>query len=35
MAILYLAPILLALGVGAVMVFIWALQAGGPGQKRR
>jgi hypothetical protein len=35
MMILYVVPIVLVLGIGAVMVFLWALQSGGPGQQRR
>jgi hypothetical protein len=35
MILLYLVPLLLFLGIGAVMVFLWALQSGAPGQQRR
>ena len=35
MMLLYVVPIVLVLGIGAVMVFLWALQSGGPGQQRR
>lgn len=35
MTLLYIVPLILVLGVGAVWGFLWALQSGGMGQQRR
>lgn len=35
MAILYMVPLILVLGIGAVWAFLWAIQSGGMGQQRR